>query len=250
MQKDDLVIVPYGRKFFLAKVTGPAYHNEAKVTCDAAFRRPVEWLNDKKSIPRDLAKAALQSRMKAQQTCAYADDLIDQVMDILRLCAKGKQPTFQEDLHRRLVTEALGEIKSGRINERGFERMIQGLLLSLGADKARIVPRKLDKGADIIATFIIANTFSFVLAVQAKHFQATPPVSPEVIIKLVDGMEAESADLGWVVTSGTFSEEAVGLAKKLHDEQGARIELVDGEQLASLIIEVGFRGIGEPSQDA
>ena len=46
-----------------------------------------------------------------------------------------------------------------------------------------------------------------------------------------------------VITSGTISEEASTAAEQFFRENGIRIELVDGEQLAKLIVEHGIKVI-------
>jgi predicted Mrr-cat superfamily restriction endonuclease len=76
MKPGDLVAVPYGADFLLAEIAGPATYDSSKVEDDSAYRRPVRWLNDKKPIPRQLARSALISRMKTQGTCADATDLL------------------------------------------------------------------------------------------------------------------------------------------------------------------------------
>src|SRR5688572_6652204 len=91
MDIGDLVVVPSGNAFHVAKVTGPARHDEGKVADDAAHRRPVKWLNDGKPIPRRFARAALQSRMKVRQTCADATDLVAEIEDVL-LFGTGTEP--------------------------------------------------------------------------------------------------------------------------------------------------------------
>ena len=83
MKKGDLIVVPYGAKFYVAEVSGPAAHDESKVGEDTAYRRNVTWLNEKLSIPRSLAKPALISRMKTQGTCSYATDLLPQIKNVL-----------------------------------------------------------------------------------------------------------------------------------------------------------------------
>jgi restriction endonuclease Mrr len=136
----------------------------------------------------------------------------------------------------------LAELRSGRIESYGFERLIQTVLLGLGAEDVRIVlPRSEDKGADLLATFRIAGAFQQSIAVQAKHWQPEPPVTREVVEQLIRGIEAESANLGMVITSGTISEAAVQAAEQYFEEKGIRIELVDGEQFAKLIVEHGIR---------
>lgn len=241
MKPGDLVVVPYGADFFVAEVSGPATYNRAKVNDDSAYRRAVRWLNGGKPISRQLARSALVSRMKTQGTCADATDLLDEIKECLALAEGGQTPTFQTDLQARLIREVLTEMRSGRIESFGFERLIQTVLRGLGAEEVRIVPRSQDKGADLIATFRVAGVFQQVVAVQAKHWQPEPPVSREVVEQLIRGIEAESANLGMVVTSGSISDEAVQAAEQYFEEKGIRIELLDGEQFAKLMIEHGIR---------
>jgi predicted Mrr-cat superfamily restriction endonuclease len=241
MNKGDLVVVPHWSEFYIAEIEGPAIYVSEKVADDTAYRRLVRWLNDKKPIRRDLAKSALISRMKTQGTCAYATDLLDEIKECIKIASEGKIPTFQTDLQFRLVRETLNELRKGRMDSFGFERLIQTVLTGLGADDVRIVPRSQDKGADILATFRVAGAFRQVIAVQAKHWQPEPPVGKEVVDQLIRGIEAESANLGMIITSGAISDEATATAEKYFEEKGIRIELVDGEQFAKLIVENGIR---------
>ena len=87
----------------------------------------------------------------------------------------------------------------------------------------------------------MAGAFRQILAVQAKHWQPEPPVGKEVVEQLIRGIEAESANLGMIVTSGTVSEEAASLTEQYFEEKGIKIELVDGEQFAKLIVEHGIK---------
>lgn len=241
MKVGDLVVVPHWSDFFVAKITGPAFFDATKKEDDTAYRRPVTWLNEKKPIPRNIARAALISRMKIQQTSADATDLLDEILDCLNIAKSGARPSFDSDLQIRLVRETLHELRSGRMDSHGFERLIETVLVGLGATSTRVVPRIEDKGADIIATFRVAGVFSQVIAVQAKHWQAEPPVDKAVVEQLIRGIEAEQAGLGMVITSGTIGQDAIEKAKQYNDEKGIPIELVDGEQFAKLIVEHGIR---------
>jgi predicted Mrr-cat superfamily restriction endonuclease len=243
MKQNDLVVVPHPSNFYVAEVTGPARYDATKVEEDTAYRRACSWLNDARPIPRDDARAALISRMKVQNTCVRATDLLDEIHDAIENAKAGRRPSFEEDLRKRLIEETLKELIGGRMSPRRFEHLIRTVLLGLGAAEARVIPTKEDKGADIVATFRIAGAFQQVVAVQAKHWKADPPVKPEVVEQLMRGIEAEGADLGMVVTTGEISPEAVSIAKKLADENGIKIELVDGKQFAKLIVEHGIRNI-------
>lgn len=241
MNEGDWVVVPHGGEFYIAEVSGEAYHDESKVSDDTAHRRPVNWLNNGRAIPRSYARAALQSRMKARQTCVAARDLLEEIQEVLRTVERKERPTFEDDLRQRLIEETRKEICSGRLDSFGFERLVKTLLQSLGATEVQIIPRKSDRGVDILADFSVAKTFNFRLAVQAKHFKPEPPVGAGVVEQLVRGMDVEDAQSGWVITSGNFSEGAKRRAEELQEKRGLRIELVDGEQLAALIVEAGLR---------
>ncbi len=241
MNIGDLVVVPYGSEFYVAEVSGPATYDESKVEDDTAYRRNVNWLNDQEPIRRAVARSALISRMKTQGTCAYASDLLPQINECIAIARTDSVPVFQSDLQSRLIRETLDEMRSGHIDSFGFEKLIHDVLLGLGADEVRVVPRIQDKGADIIATFRVAGAFRLTLAVQAKHWQSEPPVGKEVVEQLIRGIEAESANLGMIVTSGTVSDDAVFLAEQFCEDKGIKIELVDGEQFAKLIVEHGIQ---------
>jgi len=62
-----------------------------------------------------------------------------------------------------------------------------------------------------------------------------------VIKQLIRGIEAESANFGMVITSGSICDEEVDAAEQYFEEKGIRIELLDGEQFAKLIVEHGIR---------
>lgn len=172
--------------------------------------------------------------MKAYQACARATDLLDDIRDALQVARAGEKPPFAGDLRQRLVEEALGELREGRLDSFGFEHLLAIPLTSLGADSARVVARQEDEGADIVATFQLAEIFQLTLAVQAKHpYRSSRTTGAEAVEHLARGMEVEDATHGWVVTAGTFSDEAEQRRAEIEEETGLRIELIDGEQLAA-----------------
>jgi predicted Mrr-cat superfamily restriction endonuclease len=242
MKEGDLVVVPHSDGFLVAKVSGPAIYREDKIDVDEAYRRDVVWLNDKKPIPRTMARSALISRMKTYNTCVSAGDLLESIQECLALAEKGESPTFQADLQKRLVKETLDELQKGRMDSCGFERLIRTSLIDLGAKEAKIVARSKDKGADIVATFYVAGAFVQKVAVQAKHWQQSrPPVGPDVVKQLIQGIEAEEASLGMVITSGKIDDDARKEAEQYSTDTGINIELVDGEEFAKIIVENGIR---------
>lgn len=251
MQEGDLVAIPHGPTFYISEVAGPVRYYEpgSKDNTDTAYRRKMNLQNSGQQIPRVWARSRLQARLKARQTCVYATDLIGDLREVLEAATKGKPPSFAKDLRRKLTQETLHEIRGGRMNPDALEDLVRGILLALGAEEARIVPRRVDKGADVVAKFRIAGTFLETLAVQVKYHDPSAPDGPGVVDQLVHGMEAEEADLGWAVTSGSFSDEAFEHAKRQEDEKGIDIQLIDGEQLAAMVVETGVQWESESGQE-
>ncbi len=88
----------------------------------------------------------------------------------------------------------------------------------MGAKEVRIVPRRDDKGADLVATFRF-GVFRKSVAVQAKHWRPDPPVGGDVVRQLISGIESESTNFGVVITSGSISDEAVEVATRYFKEK-------------------------------
>lgn len=185
MKEDDLVVVPHGAEFYVGQVSGKAKYDRRRVKEDTAYRRPVTWLNDKRGIPRSAARSALISRMKTQGTCAHATDLLDQIKECLEMAQAGEEPSFREDLQSRLVEQTLDELRCGRMDDFRFERFLESVLRGLGAVDTKIVPRRMDKGIDIYATFLVAGAFRQVVGIQAKYWRPEPPVGAGVVRELV-----------------------------------------------------------------
>ena len=243
MSPQDLVIVPDGPVFHIGEVSGCALYDETNVDEDTAYRRPVRWRNNKRGIPRSMAKSALLSRMKARGTCTSASDLVEEIEECAIAAERGERPSFAQDLKNRLVRETLNELRSGRIGDYGFELLIEKLLFGLGAVNTKVIPRNQDKGIDVVATFQVAGTFRVVVGVQAKHYGPEPPVDGAVVQQLAKGIEegGEGVTHGMIITSGTIGDEAAAEAECYSENTGILIDLVDGEQLATLIVEHGLR---------
>ena len=239
MSEGDLVVVPHHAGFYVAQVAGPATYNEALIDDDTAYRREVEWLNGGQPIPRALARAALIMRMKTRSTSADASDLLSEINSCLEIAQGNRQPTFWSDWIERLTDE----IRDGRMDNHRFELLVCRVLESLGAHETRVVPRIQDHGADIIARFTVAGVIDLTLAIQVKHWQPDHPIGEDIVEQLINGIQEEETpvNLGMIVTSGTISEAAEIRAEQFFAEEGIKIEMVDGELLAKLIMEHGVK---------
>ena len=250
MKEGDLVVVPHGVHFLVAKVTGEVRYDIAHEATDTAYRRKVDWLTKDRPMPRSLAHAPLQSRMKVRNACVNAKDLIGQINDAVITALNGSTPSFGADLRTALIEHTKRELYSGRMNDRGFEQLVAAVLRSLGVKDAEVVGnRREDKGADILGTFAIGSVCKLRLAVQAKQYRPEPPTGKEPVDELVRGMQAEGAVVGLVVTAGKFSAEAQDRCEKAQEDTGFHIELVDGEQLAAMIVDGGLSSIQFTKED-
>lgn len=84
MGEGNYVLVPTEGGFYIGRVVGPAYYNEMKIFSDTAYRRKVEWLNDKKVISIDMTTEELQKKLKSLQQVLDVTDLYIEIEFALR----------------------------------------------------------------------------------------------------------------------------------------------------------------------
>lgn len=251
MKIGDWIVVPHwGGTFYVAEISGDAFYEESGKATDSAHRRKVRWLNEKRPIPRKLARSGLISRMKTQQTSAEADDLINDIVEALTIASDqnvgevtSKQNLlFEKNLRVRTIEAILAEIHHGYMENYGFEHLVKRVLLSKGAKKADIVPRLHDKGVDILATFLVGGVAELTVGVQVKHHKGITANS--WVDQLLKGLEAENLTNGWFVTSGTLEATAEEYLEGKLAGTNLKVFLVDGEQLAGMIVDGGLESLG------
>ena len=245
MKKDDWVVVPHkDGVFYVAKILAPAYYDDSKDATgnDSCYRRRVEWLNNKQPIPRKLARSRLISRMRTQQTSADASDLIEEIANALELASATRPGNpdllFANNLRTKLVEPVRREIEQGHMDERSFELLIQRLLLAMGATSAYLVPRLKDKGVDILAEFPLGPIGKVRVGVQVKYHREH--TGKEWVDQLCNGLKEENVSLGWLVTSADFAADVQPYLEQQVAGSGLEISLVDGRQLAEIIVDGGL----------
>ena len=247
MAIEDIVVVPnpHGYDFYVAEVISDAYYDEEGVDNDSAYRRDVQWLNQGQAIPRGNASAALQQRMKTRSTSAYATDLEGDIHACLLHAEAGDNVDFAETLRRHLVDSTLLRLREGELNDYDFELLVENILKRLGAINSRIVPRNQDIGIDLTAMFMVGGAIEVVVGVQCKHWGPEPPVERDVVEELTHAIENGGYDVthGMVVTTGTFSEDAENCADEYSNTNNVSIQLINGEELATLIVDNGIKVI-------
>lgn len=111
-----------------------------------------------------------------------------------------------------------------------FQDMVSALLRAMGFFTPFVAPKGRDGGIDVLAFGDPLGTSSPRVKVQVKHFPSSV-VSVDVVRQLI-GLLADG-DSGLVVTSGSFTSEALRAAR----DSSRRVRLIDGDEFVSLWIQ-------------
>jgi predicted Mrr-cat superfamily restriction endonuclease len=239
MKPGDYVVVPSGGQFYVAEVVGDPYYDESHPV--AAHRRPVRWLNDKeKPIPRELASAALQGRMKARGTLMDTSDLVKDIEKVLEDARRGETPNLARELRARMVEAVRQELTQGRMNPDRFETLVERMAQAMGAAEVQWVPRRSDQGADVVADFQLMGGLLVTVGIQAKFYQPGKPMGRHAVDQLAQALRAGVAEMGLVITTGDVSEEAYQAAEEYLSRENLQISILGGKELAELIVDKGL----------
>jgi predicted Mrr-cat superfamily restriction endonuclease len=238
MKPGDYVVVPSGGQFYVAEVVGDPYYDESQPV--AAHRRPVRWLNDKKPIPRELASAALQGRMKARGTLMDTSDLVEHIEKVLEDAERGETPNLARELRARMVEAVRQELTQGRMNPDRFEELVKRMAQAMGAAEVQWVPRRSDQGADVVADFQLMGGLLVTVGIQAKFYQPGKPMGRHAVDQLAQALRAGVAEMGLVITTGDVSEEAYQAAEEYLSRENLQIGILGGKELAELIVDKGL----------
>lgn len=139
-----------------------------------------------------------------------------------------------QKLHQNLTEDLLIKIKE--MPPRFFERLVVDVLIKMGyggslEDAGKVIGQSGDGGIDGI---INEDKLGLdVIYVQAKRWEGV--VGRPEIMKFVGALQGKRARKGVFITTSTFTTEARHYAQNLD----AKIVLIDGYELASLMIEMG-----------
>ncbi len=242
-KRGDYAVVPYGDSFYVGEITGCAEFKEENTSdaqgeiADTAYSRNVEWLNHAEPIPRSVAGSALRSRMKTRGSAADATDLVSDIEIALDRAASGTSERLEDQLRERLVASAVDVLRAGEtlIDEREFERLVASVFTAMGANTL-IPARQVETGDDVVATFPIVDLK--VIAQVKYHRDPNIPTDVTAVQDVERGIERhDHVHAAWVVTAGEFSQEAEDYA----ENSPAPIRLVNGEDLARMIVDLGVR---------
>lgn len=138
-----------------------------------------------------------------------------------------------ETLEATLATDLLAKVRD--LTPQGFERLVIELLVGMGyggsrPEAARALGRSGDDGVDGVIDEDALGLDRIYL--QAKRWQPGKSVGPAEVRDFFGSLDLKKATKGLFVTTSTFTDAARRTAEQL----GKRIVLVDGEQLARLMI--------------
>ena len=139
-----------------------------------------------------------------------------------------------KELRETLADDLLEKVRTG--TDKFFEYLVVDLLVRMGyggsqADRGRVVGKSGDGGIDgVIQEDQLGLDMVYI---QAKKWQN--PVGPDEIRKFVGSLGEQKAHKGVFITSGAYTNGARQAAEKAN----AKVVLIDGEQLAQLMIDHG-----------
>lgn len=114
----------------------------------------------------------------------------------------------------------------------GFERLCQRLLRELDFEEVEVTKKSHDGGIDGVGVLRINPLVSFRVLFQCKRYKGS--VSSEQVQAFQGAVQGE-ADKGLILTTGTFTRDAIKVASKAGKTP---IELIDGSKLTKLFEEI------------
>ncbi len=256
----DTIIIPDTKSFHIVKIIEDIksfhsikekYINDNSKNPDIGFVYKVEKIRDKNGnsyISREkFAESRLTARLKA------INGLLD-INDLKKDIEKSKEAFISNKVIKidEILKENLREIVKNTIlktlEPNKFENFIKKLMRKLGASQVDI-PSKNNKtraeeqyaDVDVIAMF---ENIKHIIYIQAKFHKGE---SSKWAVKQLEAYNGEKdidtsySTSYWAITSGVFSDEA----KKTANDNDKVIRLIDGDELANIILEVGVEGFSD-----
>lgn len=131
--------------------------------------------------------------------------------------------TFSLSMQKEALQREMSGIKVANLltyDDYGFEKWVERYFLAKGF-RTYHMPKGSDGGKDIIL-WDDANDKYYV---EVKRYNGENTVGRPILQKLYGAMVADGVEYGYVVTTSTFTKEAVEWAK------GVNIQLIDGKEL-------------------
>ena len=164
------------------------------------------------------------------------------VFDLTNITPSEALEKAYENLRDELADDLLKRLK--QINPAFFERIVVELLVKMGyggsrADAGKAIGKSGDGGIDGI---IKEDKLGLdVVYIQAKRWDSNPVGRPDVM-QFAGALQAQKANKGIFITTSRFTDDARNYVAQI----GSKVVLIDGEQLAELMIDndVGVSTVG------
>lgn len=126
------------------------------------------------------------------------------------------------------------KISISRNNQGGheFEQLIAAALRALDFNNVKVTSYGADGGVDISCTNETKLGTTVKFFIECKH-QPTTTIGRPIVQKLDSAVKDGKADKGMIITSGTFSPEAIEYARRVG------IDLIDGNKLKNILQQTG-----------
>ena len=180
------------------------------------------------------------SEMEKWGKSGGVSDIAESFSGVAHDLTPDKQIALSHSQHQSMLAEEILENLKG-ISPSGFERLVVGLLATMGYGDGQVTGKSGDQGIDGV---LDEDTLGLEkVCVQAKRYDSNSVGEPE-IRNFAGSLDGQGAVKGVFITTSTFSSTAQQAARDI--SLGSKsIRLIDGRELAGLMIKhgVGVRTI-------
>jgi predicted Mrr-cat superfamily restriction endonuclease len=124
---DDLCIIPYGDKVYIAKVTSAYYYDATKVEDGYPHQRKVEFINKDNPISRASLPESVRKSLGAQNYVAHLKHRIDEFKAFLSKTEFNNHNTDLQKILIKLLPKAIDNIKNAMDSDDDQRRFIASM---------------------------------------------------------------------------------------------------------------------------
>ena len=146
----------------------------------------------------------------------------------------GRGLAFQIEQHNQQVRKALRK-RLLAMKPEEFEELVSQLLTEMGFERVEVTKRSGDGGIDVRGTLVVGDVVRIKMAVQAKKWKLKNNILAPVVQQVRGSLGAH--EQGLIITTSDFS---AGAIKEATQPDKTPIALMNGEQLAMLLMEHGM----------
>ncbi|WJQ05819.1 restriction endonuclease [Geobacillus stearothermophilus] len=228
----DYVLVPDGQVVYIGKVVSE-YKYEGTVDSSQEgypHQRWVEWVYDKRAIPRKMLTGRIFDSLKGRQT------LFSTHFEDVEEIVKNKRHYFLQQNDIEIKEEYLKKLQEGGlfgVHSSSFEDAVCTLLSIYFPGLRRLSTTSSDLGDTDLYTELPGDV---IIRIQVKYFYPKDGELKEWVVKqLADSMEV--GEHGIIVTSGTISQGARKEAERYLAMEHKKIGFISGEEFVDMLFE-------------